>query len=340
VPLAKAGPLLGVRHILKGRVGRVGGSPRIQAEQYDAAQETQIWSQEFMAPLHDVLSLQDEVVEAVLSLLGVSPTPTEFDRIHRVSTANWSAYDAYLLGRGSLFRPTRQNVLGARRSFERAVELEPAYAAGLAGLSETFATAAQLGYARTAATAVRRARQFAEDALAADDSLPAAHRALASAAFLSGEHDLAVSALLAAVDLAPNDAKAQIFLGFYLAWAGRGIDAVTPIEKSIRLNPFSEGPDKTFLGFAYSSARRFGEAIDVFVAEKEAGNPMSAFALTHWTAALVGSQRTAEAQAVAQEIMAAFPTFTLSAWAATLRYKDEADAERHLDALREAGLPN
>jgi hypothetical protein len=30
----------------------------------------------------------------------------------------------------------------------------------------------------------------------------------------------------------------------------------------------------------------------------------------------------------------------LSAWAATLRYKDEADAERHLNALREAGLPN
>ena len=340
VPLPKMGQQLGVRHVLKGRAGRVGDSLRIQAELYDAAKETQLWSEEFIGPLGTVSALQDAVVEKVLSSLEISPTAPENQLIRRVRTTNWPAYDFFLLARGKLFRPTRQNVQEARRAFERSLKMEPAFAGSLAGISKTYAISAELGYTRALDSEIRKAREFADRAVAADDTYPAAHRALAAAAFLSGDHDLAVSAAQRAAELVPNDAAANLFFGFYLAWAGRGGEAVAPIERAIRLSPLSTTQDRTFLGFAYASAGRHDEAIATFAGEKALGNRVPAFALAYWTAALVESGRTEDARAMAADILATFPTFTVSAWGKTLRYKNASDAERHLKALTEAGLPN
>lgn len=112
------------------------------------------------------------------------------------------------------------------------------------------------------------------------------------------------------------------------------------IERAIRLNPFSEGQDRTFLGFALTSAGRHGEAIDVSAAERELGIRLSGIALAYWTAALTESGRTGEAEALAKEILARFPTFTVTFWDTTLRYMDAAEADHHLNALKKAGLPN
>lgn len=130
------------------------------------------------------------------------------------------------------------------------------------------------------------------------------------------------------------------FLASSLTWAGRGGDGIAPIERAFRPNPFSEGQDRTFLGFALTSAGRHGEAIEVFAAERELGICLSAIALAYWTAALTESGRTGEAEALAKEILARFPTFTVTLWGTTLRYKDAAEADHHLNALRKAGLPN
>ena len=49
--------------------------------------------------------------------------------------------------------------------------------------------------------------------------------------------------------------------------------------------------------------------------------------------------RDAEATAAAEEVLRINPKFTIESYAKTIPYKDKADVERELAALRKAGLP-
>jgi adenylate cyclase len=55
--------------------------------------------------------------------------------------------------------------------------------------------------------------------------------------------------------------------------------------------------------------------------------------------ALVGLQRLDEARAAANRLMEAFPTYNLSLQREINPWRDQAFAERYLDALRAAGVP-
>ena len=56
--------------------------------------------------------------------------------------------------------------------------------------------------------------------------------------------------------------------------------------------------------------------------------------------ALVGLQRLDEARAAARRLMEAFPTYTLSLQKHINPWRDEAFAERYVQALRVAGVPD
>jgi tetratricopeptide (TPR) repeat protein len=56
------------------------------------------------------------------------------------------------------------------------------------------------------------------------------------------------------------------------------------------------------------------------------------------TATYAQMGRMEDARAQAAELMKIDPRFSLERWARTLRYRDPADTERVLDALRKAGL--
>ena len=49
--------------------------------------------------------------------------------------------------------------------------------------------------------------------------------------------------------------------------------------------------------------------------------------------------READAQAAAKEVLRINPKFSIESFAKRLRYKNKADIERELNALRKAGLP-
>jgi adenylate cyclase len=57
-------------------------------------------------------------------------------------------------------------------------------------------------------------------------------------------------------------------------------------------------------------------------------------------AALVGLGRLDEARTAAQRLMAAFPTYGLALQREINPWRDQAFAERYLEALRTAGVPD
>jgi tetratricopeptide (TPR) repeat protein len=102
-------------------------------------------------------------------------------------------------------------------------------------------------------------------------------------------------------------------------------------------NPFFLSNYLTALGGSYRLLRRYEEAI---TALKKALTLNAKNFGAHHTLAVVYSElgREAEAQAEAAEILKVSPNFSLEGLRQRLSYKDPAEAERVLAALRQAGL--
>jgi TolB-like protein/class 3 adenylate cyclase len=91
VKIRKVAEELGVRYVLEGSVRRVGDEVRINAQLIDALTGGHVWADRYDRDLKDIFSIQDEVVDKVVSALSIelepgkqhnsTPTDTLVDRI-------------------------------------------------------------------------------------------------------------------------------------------------------------------------------------------------------------------------------------------------------------------
>ena len=139
-----------------------------------------------------------------------------------------------------------------------------------------------------------------------------------------------------AVALEPNHAYYNGLLAIALTRGGRPEEAIEIFKKAIRLDPFPPVWLTHYLGTAYRVTEQYEKAIEAF---KTAIRRDREFWLSHWALAvcygLLG--REDEACASAAEVLRIRPNFSL-AKVRGFPYKDKADKERCLAALRKAGL--
>ena len=169
--LRTIGQKLNVATLLEGSVQKSGDRIRITMQLINAADGYHLWSESYDRKLTDVFAVQDEIAQAVVGALKLKllqPAPSRERR-----TANIKAFNEYLLGR-QLFH--RNNVDGFRRAkeaFERAVTLDPGYAAAWAGLAlATFWVADSAESLSAIKAGQDRAVAAAEKAIALAPDLP------------------------------------------------------------------------------------------------------------------------------------------------------------------------
>ena len=126
VKLEQVGRELGVRFVLEGSVRKAGDRVRITAQLVDATTENHLWAERYDRNLEDIFAVQDEVAQKVVSALAVTLKAGEEERLGRKHTPNLEAYDLFLRGRALVFLPTVDNILSARRFFDRATGRSPA----------------------------------------------------------------------------------------------------------------------------------------------------------------------------------------------------------------------
>ncbi|HLF31505.1 MAG TPA: hypothetical protein VI566_10825, partial [Xanthomonadales bacterium] len=129
--IAEVARELHVAHILEGSVRKAGDRVRITAQLIKADDGYHLWSETFDRTLDDVFAIQDEISAAVVAalkikLLGAAPTSVE---------VNPEAYAMYLQGRYFTERRTQKDGENAVAAYEKALEIDPGYAAAWAGLS-------------------------------------------------------------------------------------------------------------------------------------------------------------------------------------------------------------
>jgi protein kinase/serine/threonine-protein kinase len=153
-----------------------------------------------------VLRVQAEVARKVADALEATLSEEGADRIQDVPTRSVTAYDFYLRGREATRTYTMEGFGEGLRLFQRAIELDSAYANAWAGLADAYSLGRQrfgLGFNWTdsAVAASRRAIEL-------DEKLADGHKALGHALSTKGLYRQAITSYLQAIDLSPSHGPA------------------------------------------------------------------------------------------------------------------------------------
>lgn len=139
-----------------------------------------------------------------------------------------------------------------------------------------------------------------------------------------------------AIALDPNDADGYGRLGAILIFAGQPEESIRLIEKVIRLNPRYSFFYLNNLGLAYLAAGRLEEAL-VPLKRLLTRNPNMMIAHVNIAICYVELGRLEEARAAGVEVLRLNPNWSLE-FIRHAPWKDPAIIERHVAALRKAGL--
>jgi adenylate cyclase len=177
VKVQDVGREMGVRYVLEGSVLKAEGQVRITAQLIDATTGYHLWSERYDRPLQDIFTLQDEIVQKMVTTLGLQLTVQEQGYIVRKHTDKLEAYDAFLRGVAYFWRLTKEANAQARQMYEKAIALDPQYAEAYANLSSTYSIEWIWRWSADPQT-LERAFELVQKALALDDSLPSSPFAL------------------------------------------------------------------------------------------------------------------------------------------------------------------
>ncbi len=174
---------LDVTHVLEGSVRRAGERVRVTTQLITATDGAQIWSERYDRELSDIFAVQDEIAAAITRALRVTLSIAALPQRYQPKLP---AYEAYLRARHHLAKVTPESMELARRCYESAVELDPAFGLAQVGIGFYWLGVAIFGGCSTAEAATN-ARAAVQRALQTDPSIPEAHALLG---FLAGLYDL------------------------------------------------------------------------------------------------------------------------------------------------------
>jgi tetratricopeptide (TPR) repeat protein len=204
--------------------------------------------------------LESEVARAIANEIRIQVTPGERTRLSTARTVKAEAYEAYLLGRYHQWKLNEQDLQRAIGHFERAIRIDPNYAAAYAGLAAALPERGVWGTAAFREDEVR-ARAAALKAIELDADLADGHATLA---FIKYHYDWdwagAEREFQRTLELDPNSWRAHTQYAVMLMALGRFSDSIAQIATARELDPLSSYIESSYGRILYR-ARKYEEAI-------------------------------------------------------------------------------
>lgn len=251
---------LGVAHLLEGSVQRSGDSVRVTVQLIHAGSDTHLWAETYDRKLTDMFQVETEVAQRIATALEATLTGSEKQALKAKPTTNVEAHHAYLRGRYFWSRRTSEGYRKAVEQFNRAIELDPAYAQAYSGLADAihFLSGYNAPEQREALTRVRAALN---KAIELDETLAEPHASLGLIAMnIDWDWAEAEREFKRAIELNANYATAHQWYGEFLAYLGRFEEGIKEIERAHELDPLSL-IITTDVAKVYAMARRYDAAI-------------------------------------------------------------------------------
>lgn len=342
VDVGTVGRQLAVRYLVTGTTQRTADRLTLTPKLSDTETGTVVWRKRYDVPHRKIFDMQQDIARRIARALVPSLSSAELRRVEAKRPENLDAYDLVLQAVHRMYRLDRADFTAARALLDRAIPLDPGYAAAYTFLAMWHILNVGQGYCTDENAESMEIVRAAEKAA---ERQPADARALAlfghCKAWLFRDYDSALDLIERAFAAAPNSDFVWGWSSPTCSYLGDGATAIAHAEHALRLCPL--GPHayayRTALGLAhytngnYDESARWGRRV-------MAANPLFSANLRFLAASLAARGRLEEARAVACSMLALQPAFSVKRFAARYAYRDIKRNAILAEHLRLAGLPD
>ena len=235
---SEIGRELSADYLLEGSVRGDGDRVRITAQLIDTRTEVHLWVETYDRSLGETLNLQTEVAGHIARSLAMELVPDQVDVMGRATPRRTEAYQAYLKGRYHWNRGSLEGVRSAISYYERALELDPDFAASHSALARARIALAN-NSRQPARPLLEQAKTSALRSIEIDPGISDAHLALAEIRrTLDWDWRTAEEAYRTAIALSPSCESAHRFYAQFLAAMSRFGEAKTEADRACDVDPF------------------------------------------------------------------------------------------------------
>jgi TolB-like protein/DNA-binding winged helix-turn-helix (wHTH) protein/Flp pilus assembly protein TadD len=257
---------LHVDAVVEGSVERSGDQVRITAQLVEAATDRHLWAKKYERNLRDVLSLQDDVAQAIANEVKIKLTPQEQIHLANARPVNAQAHEADLRG----YYELRKHMPGGRyepgtfektiQYFQQALALDPNDALAYSGLADAYYD--QSTFLRAPLEVMPKAKAAAARAIELDETLAEAHASLGYVK-LTFDWDWpgAEREFRRALELNPNLPQAHAGYAHYLLVMRRMEEAIQELDRVQKIDPLVP---QSHMGLPWLlfNVRRYDKAIE------------------------------------------------------------------------------
>ncbi len=260
--IKEAAQMLNVNNILEGSVRTDDSLLRISTKLIDMPSGSLLWSETYESSFNDILKTQTEIANAVYNLIITDLAPQELAQHDELVTRNNEAYQEFLKGKYYSRVASSENLVKARQSFERAVELDPNYAIAYSWLGKVYQYFGGRLFGITPEQANEKVLEYLGKALELDPQLNDAMINLANQKiWYDWNFSEGVSALEEAYYQNPNDESSIYNYAETLCVLGKSNQAIGILKQYLRKNPYSV-PTNQMLGWAYGFNMNLEQAVE------------------------------------------------------------------------------
>ena len=326
---------LNVRYVIEGSVRRMGDRIRITAQLIDTETGSHIWGEKFDRDLAGVFSVQDQVVQTIVSTLVGRVQASDVERARRKPPTSLAAYE-YVLKANALPWDDPDGAAEATRLLEAAIKIDPGY-----GLAHAVLAALRWDSwykdPKDSDAGLQEAYALAKRAIELDPNESTCFSMLGHVCLRRRSFDQALQYARRAIELNPSNPWNRADIGSILIYVGQAEEALVSFKHAKEIDPYFDEPWYwRAMGQAYMVLHRYGEALEMF--DHMPVRPHRTLALMAGCHARLNDIDRTKANVAA--CLANKPDFSIKHYMSKEPFKVAADAAHLAESLRMAGLPD
>jgi TolB-like protein/Flp pilus assembly protein TadD len=234
---------LGVANILEGSLQKAGDQVRVNVQLINAQTDSHLWADTYDRKVTDILGVESEIAKGIAESLRAKLTGREEKALAVKPTNNPEAYEAYLRGlsldeRNYLSSYSIELGEKAAGSYERAVQLDPKFAAAWARLSRANAWIADRSQYPTTVARKEAAKRALDQAQKLAPDSPETLFALAAYQYMMlGDYEATKTTGERASRILPGSGEVRMYLGMSARNEGSWDQSVAYFEEALALDP-------------------------------------------------------------------------------------------------------
>jgi adenylate cyclase len=337
LPVPDMAKALGVRYVLEGSVRKAGSRVRVTAQLIDSTTGGHVWASRYDRELTDIFAIQDELTKEIVGALKLKLTSGEQDRLTQRRSVNVEAFELFLRGREQAWSATRAGGVNARSLLERAIAIDPNYAAAHAIIAATHIIDYANGFSVDPEESLRIGLALAQKVVEMDPEEPAGHFALCAGYIWSRDLEKAQAEAKRSQELSPNSADVYRITAQIKIFLGDPAGAVENLDDYVKRDPHYPDMTLQLVADARYTLGDYELAVEALQERlKRSPNSETAHALLASCYGMLG--RAEECQKEWAETLRLSPGFSMERRRRVMPYRNPAHFELRVEGLRKGGV--